>query len=226
MPLTESSELRRNLRLYPEPSIKALQNVFEWLDDDYDKVSVESAVQNDAALPVTVLRLPMVYGPGDRLHRLFPILKRVMDGRPHILFAADFAGWRGSRGYVENVAHAIALAVTLDQSVGRVYNVAEPHAFTELEWAQAVTKAAGWQGEFITLPPELAPAHLRNSANLAQHWVASSQRIREELGYTETVSLEESLRRTIAWERQNPPSHVDSQDFDYDAEDKAIHGLH
>jgi nucleoside-diphosphate-sugar epimerase len=226
LPLAESSELRGNLRLYPATSIKAMQHVFEWLDDDYDKVSVESAVQNDDALPVTVLRLPMVYGPGDRLHRLFPILKRVLDGRPHMLLAADFAGWRGSRGYVENVAHAITLAVTLDQSAGRVYNVAEPHAFTELEWARAVTKAAGWQGELITLPPELAPAHLRNPANLAQHWVASSQRIREELGYAEPVSLDEALRRTIVWERQNPPSHVDSQDFDYDAEDEAIRGLH
>ena len=126
LPLTEISEVRRNRQVYPAASVKALQNVFEWLDEEYDKVSVEQTVQNDAALPVTVLRLPMVYGPGDRLHRLFPILKRIADGRRNLLFASDTAVWRGSRGYVENVAHAIALAATLDQAARRVYNTEEP----------------------------------------------------------------------------------------------------
>jgi nucleoside-diphosphate-sugar epimerase len=216
------SEVRKNRQVYPAASVKALQNVFEWLDEEYDKVSVEQTLQNDAALPATVLRLPMVYGPGDRLHSLFPILKRITDGRHHILLASDVAAWRGSRGYVENVAHAIALAVTLDQASGRIYNVAEPTTFTELEWARLVAKTIGWPGGLVTLPAEKAPAHLRNPGNLAQHWVASSQRIREELGYEELISVEEGLRRTIAWERQNLPSHVDSRQFDYDAEDKAL----
>jgi len=57
---------------------------------------------------------------------------------------------------------------------------------------------------------------------LAQHWVADSQRIREELGYAEVIPLDEGLRRTIAWESQNPPAQVDSRQFDYDAEDKAL----
>ena len=222
LPLTEISEVRRNRQAYPAASVKALQNVFEWLDEEYDKVSVEQTVQNDAALPVTVLRLPMVYGPGDRLHRLFPILKRIADGRRNLLFASDTAVWRGSRGYVENVAHAIAVAATSDQASGRVYNIAEPTTFTELEWAGLVAKAAEWQGNFVTLPDEKVPAHLRSGNNLAQHWVADSQRIREELGYAELISLDEGLRRTIAWERQNPPSQVDSRQFDYDAEDKAL----
>jgi nucleoside-diphosphate-sugar epimerase len=222
LPLTETSEVRRNRQVYPAASVKALQNVFDWLDDEYDKVSVEETVQNDAALPTTVLRLPMVFGPGDRLHRIFPILKRIADGRRHFLFASDAAAWRGSRGYVQNVAHAIVLAATSDQAAGRVYNIAEPTTFTELEWARLVAKAAEWPGNFVTLPPEKIPAHLRTPGNLAQHWVASSQRIREELGYEELISLDEGLRRTIAWERQNPPSQVDSRQFDYDAEDKAL----
>src|SRR5215471_14478716 len=142
LPLTEMSEVRRNRQVYPVASVKALQNIFEWLDEEYDKVSVEQTVQNDAALPATILRLPMVYGPGDRLHRLFPILKRIADGRRNLLFASDAAAWRGSRGYVENVAHAIALAATSDQASGRVYNIAEPTTFTELEWVGLVAKAA------------------------------------------------------------------------------------
>lgn len=36
-------------------------------------------------------------------------------------------------GYVENVAAAIALAVTREQAAGRIYNVAEPRALSVAE---------------------------------------------------------------------------------------------
>jgi nucleoside-diphosphate-sugar epimerase len=81
VPLTEDSPLRTRSETYPPERLKMLQKVFGWLDDTYDKVPVEQAVMSRQDLPGTVLRLPFVYGPGDRLHRLFPVLKRVDDGR-------------------------------------------------------------------------------------------------------------------------------------------------
>jgi nucleoside-diphosphate-sugar epimerase len=73
-----------------------LQNTFTWLDEHYDKIAVEEAIQSDPAVPWTILRLPMVYGPGDPLHRFFPLLKRVADARSSILFSEDLAAWRGA----------------------------------------------------------------------------------------------------------------------------------
>lgn len=72
--------------------------------DAYDKILVERAVMGDADPVGTILRLPMVYGPGDPQHRLFQYLKRMDDRRPAILMDEGAAGWRWSRGYVENVA--------------------------------------------------------------------------------------------------------------------------
>ena len=86
----------------------------------------------------TVLRLPMVYGPGDPLRRFLPVVKRVDDGRRAIIVEEKFAAWCGPRGYVENVAHAIALAATSDRAAGRVYNVGEAESITELEWATRI----------------------------------------------------------------------------------------
>ena len=64
LPLTEdSSAERRRLQTYPPAQIAMLQQVFGWLDDEYDKIPVERVVLGDADLPGTVLRLPMVYGP-------------------------------------------------------------------------------------------------------------------------------------------------------------------
>jgi nucleoside-diphosphate-sugar epimerase len=221
LPLTEDSPVRTVLRTYPPENIKMLQSVFGWLDDEYDKIPVERAVLGDPKLPGTVLRLPMVYGPGDPLHRFFPLLKRIDDGRPAILFADDFAEWRGCKGYVENVAAAIALSAVSENAAGRIYNVAEPDAPTEREWAERVAKATGWKGRIVVLPREKTPNHLILPGNTRQHWVASSQRIREELGFGEPVGAEEALRRTIEWERTHPPP-IDSAQFDYAAEDAAL----
>ena len=43
----------------------------------------------------------------DRLHRFFPLLKRIADGRSFVILADDLAVWRGPRGYVENIAPAV-----------------------------------------------------------------------------------------------------------------------
>jgi len=204
-PLTEDSPLRQNLHPYGPEVMKIVQAMYPWVDDDYDKIPVEREVMSDPELPGTVLRLPMVYGPGDRGRRLSPILKQVDEGRPVIRLEENVARWRGSRGYVENVAHAIALAVCSGRAAGRIYNVAEPEAHTELEWTRMVAEAAGWRGEIEIVPADRAPAELKMPYNLEQHWVADTTRIRQELGYGEPVAVEEALRRTIAWERANPP---------------------
>jgi len=226
VPLTEDSPLRTRLRPYPPAQVRMLQRVFDWLDDDYDKIPVERAVLGDPELAGTVLRLPMVYGPGDRLHRFHPVLKRIDDGRRRILLDQGWAAWRAPRGYVDNVAAALALTAVSGQAAGRVYNVAETLAFSELDWARKIAAAAGWDGRFVTLPEERMPAHLAQPGNRAQHWDADSTRIRRELGYRETVPIEEAIRRTVEWERAHPPEAFNPYRFDYAAEDAAAQAGH
>ena len=221
VPLTEESPLRTRLRTYPPAQVKMLQGLFGWLDDDYDKIPVERAVLGDPELPGTVLRLPMIYGPGDRLRRFHPVLKRIDDGRRLILLDQGWATWRSPRGYVENVAAALARAGVSGQAAGRVYNVAETPAFSELDWARKIAAAAGWDGRFVTLPRERMPAHLAQPGNSAQHWDADSTRIRRELGYKEGVPLDEAIRRTVEWERSHSPGEFNLYRFDYAAEDAA-----
>jgi nucleoside-diphosphate-sugar epimerase len=163
----------------------------------------------------------MIYGPGDPLHRFHPVLKRIDDGRKQIIFADNVATLRTPRGYLEDVAAAIALAATSPQAAGRVYNTCEAESFGELDWARKLAAALGWQGEFVVLPHDRTPKHLLWPGNTAQHVVASSERIRKELGYRELLPREEAIRRTIEWERANPPTTPTAQ-FDYAAEDEAL----
>ena len=221
LPLTEDSELRTSRITYPPDVLKKVQAIYGWLDAEYDKIPVEQAVLSDAKLPGTILRLPMIYGPGDPTHRFHSVLKRIDDGRKQIIFADDVAPLRTPRGYVEDVAASIALAATSPQAAGRVYNVSEAESFGELDWARKIAAATGWAGQFVVLPHDRTPKHLLLPGNTAQHVVASSERIRQELGYRELLPREEAIRRTIAWERANPPTQPLAQ-FDYDAEDAAL----
>jgi|SRR5579862_1522393 len=221
LPLTEESGLRHSLHPYSPESLRMLRQIFSWATDDYDKIPAEQIVMNDAELPGTVLRLPMVYGPGDPLHRFYPVVKRIADGRRHILFPELQAAWRTPRGYVENVAAAIALAATDARAAGRTYNVCEEPAFSELEWAKKIATEMNWYGEFVVLPAERTPRHLLQPGNYAQHWTASSARIRHELGYSEPVPIAEAIRNTIVWQKENSPTFPLAQ-LDYAAEDAAL----
>jgi nucleoside-diphosphate-sugar epimerase len=162
--------------------------------EDYDKVGVEEEARADPDLPVTVLRLPSIHGPGDYLHRLRRYVEQMDAGAPVVEVDRALARWRWVRGYVEDVAHAIYLAVVEERAAGRTYNVAETVAFTEEEWVRRIAEVCGWSGELALVPGD-------ETWDTRQDYVVDSTRIRQELGYAEIVDEDEALRRTIAWER-------------------------
>lgn len=215
MPLSEDSPLRESRFPYRGQAKGPGDMAF-----DYDKIPVESVVMSDSDLPGTVLRLPAVYGPGD--HRAFEHLKRMEDGRPVILLEEGHSRWRWTRGYVDNVAAAIALAVAADRAANRVYNAGEPGALTEADWVRSIGIATGWQGEIVVLPKEAMPEHLAAPYNFEHHLGADTARIRRDLGYREHIRRDEAVSETVDWERAHPPDQFDAGRFNYAAEDAAL----
>jgi nucleoside-diphosphate-sugar epimerase len=207
LPLTEESPLRSVV-----------------IAEDYDKVGVEQEAQGDPEFPVSILRLPAIHGPGDYQHRLHRYVRRMDDRRPAILIEEERARWRWTRGYVEDVAHAVALAATDERAAGRTYNVADPVAFSEEEWVRQVAGVHGWDGEVVSVPSEDLPEALRFAARFdtRQEYVVDTSRIRDEIGYSEQLDPGEALRRTIEWERANPPETQDPEELDYAAEDAIL----
>jgi nucleoside-diphosphate-sugar epimerase len=224
VPLGEDAPLRERLYPYRAETPRRQDDPDAWMDE-YEKIVVERVYLGEANLPGAILRLPMVYGPRDDQHRFFDWLKRMDDQRPAILLDERVASWRWTRGYVENVAAAIALAVEDERAAGRIYNVGERESPTWADWAYKTAQVVGWHGTLLLVPPERLPAHLVSELDTRQHLVTASSRIRQELGYTEPVVLDEALRRSLVWERANPPQQVDLARFDYAAEDAALAGL-
>jgi nucleoside-diphosphate-sugar epimerase len=98
--------------------------------------------------------------------------------------------WRWTHGYVENVAHAIALAALHPDATG-VYNVGENYTPTFAE-------------RMAHLPTSSIPEATAMNANFEQDIVYDTTRIRAELGYSEIVDDEEGLRRTLANSMRHP----------------------
>ena len=217
MPLNENAPLRESFYPY-----RAQAEGVEDFKYHYDKILVERVLMSDGELPGTVLRLPAVYGVGDPQHRLFGYLKRMDDHRPIIMLGKEQARWRWTRGYVENVADAIALAVTDERAINRIYNVGEPDALAEADWVRSIGQAAGWEGEVFTVPEDSLPEHLAAKVDYAHHLETDTTFLRAELGIDEGIPREEALRRTIEWERNNPPSEVNPLQPEYAAEDAAL----
>jgi nucleoside-diphosphate-sugar epimerase len=223
-PLTEDSDVRSVMYPYRGATPRSHDDPRRILDD-YDKIPIEQALMHRSSVPATILRLPMVYGPGDYQHRLFEYLKRMDDERPAILLEKGLAQWKSSFGYVENVAHAICSAVANADAAENIYNVADSATFTTEEWVKHIARNIGWEGKVIPCERALLPSHLDPGFNTEQHLNVSTERIRQDLGYAELVPLDTALSRTVAWERIHPPAHIEETQYDYNAEDSVIETL-
>jgi nucleoside-diphosphate-sugar epimerase len=212
LPLAEDAPLRQELYPYRGADIP-----FKY-KEDYDKILVERVVTKATEPAGTVVRIPAVYGPGDRQHRLRPYVQRMQDNRSFILLDPRQATWSWTRGYVDNVAAAIALAVTAGRAAKRVYNVGDHVAYREEEWIGMVAHATGWKGNIVKPHHNLLPAHLTEPHDWSFDIALDTSCIRRELGYSEPVSTDEALKRTVEWE-QSTLENVDSPD--YAAEDEA-----
>ncbi len=191
-PLSENGPLR--VSRYP---YRAIARPGE-MAHDYEKILVERAAAAEPALPATVLRLPSVYGEGDTHRRLRPYLERM--GKPELLIDRAKAGWRWTRGHVEDVAEAIALTCLDSRAAGKTYNVGEEDALSEADWIRAIGKAAGWEGEVREVAWDELPEGLAEPYDFAHDLAADTRRIREDLGFCESVGRAEGLRRAVAWE--------------------------
>jgi len=163
----DTSPLRERLYPYRTPATNPGDRLH-----DYDKIPVEQAFREAAALPSVILRLPKVYGP---------------DGNADLATVYGFAAhprWKWTHGYVENVAAAAVLAAHHPAAPGRTYNVGE-----------AITPTVGER--LAGLPHREATSAPTEGFNLAQDIAYDTAPIRRELGYSEPVPYEQGLRRTL-----------------------------
>jgi len=178
----------------------------------------------------TCLRYPQLYGP----HQVNPlewgVMRRIIDHRPHIILP-DGGLTLETRGYVENMAHGVLLAVDNPEICsGKVYNLGDDRQLTLRQWVESITHIMGYEWEIVSMPEVLARPGLPllPFQGPSSHRLMDIRRIQRELGYRDRVCVTEALRRTVSWYLENPPEcggEVENRlidPFDYEREDKMV----
>ncbi|MFL5296456.1 MAG: NAD-dependent epimerase/dehydratase family protein [Phenylobacterium sp.] len=197
--LAEDAPLRTRLYPYRREPRRPADDPAAWMDD-YDKIPIERATQAQDRLPAVIARLPMIWGPGDRQRRFAWAIAPMLAGAAALDMDDQWAGWRSTYGYVDDVAHGLALAATHSAAHG-AYNLGAAEAPDHAHWAERFAAAIGWTGAFRRLPREQVASPVRerlDALDLSIPMVTDTAKARAELGFAEVVDPTDALDRTVA----------------------------
>ncbi|MBN1279282.1 MAG: NAD-dependent epimerase/dehydratase family protein [Chlorobium sp.] len=170
------------------------------------------------SVPVTIVRPPAVYGPGDRdVLQVFQMLAR------GLLVSAGRSGrQRFSMIYVDDLVQGIMVAARSEHASGQTYYLTSAQSWSWDDVIAAARPALGFgRLRRISLPKPLVyligaagglvgaltgkpPLINRDKANeLTQdYWVCSPDKAACELGFTAGTTLDEGIAKTVEWYRE------------------------
>jgi nucleoside-diphosphate-sugar epimerase len=179
------------------------------------KADAEVLVRSQAGtLPVTVLRPPAIYGPGD--WRMVPMFRAALRGWIPVPATAQTAAFI----HVADCANAILATLNTDHPSGRVYTVGGGPSTNYTDLVAALGSAVGTTPSIVRVPRFLvwmiglageltglfrkrgSLLNLDKVRDLCQpHWACGHEEITAELGWRPAVSLSNGLAETAEWYR-------------------------
>ena len=176
----------------------------------------EEALRYKDRFPVVILRPSAVYGPRDT--DVFELFKWAAKG-----FILDLRGTTDRSMqwcYVGDLAEALLLAGERAAPSGSIYFAAEDRVYGSSEFHRLLMRTGGVSSRIITVPVwagyaigalSEAAAALRGRATIMnrqkvreavqQAWTCDLAKVREDLGFTARVTLEQGLEWTWKWYR-------------------------
>lgn len=137
---------------------------------------------------VVALRMPAIYGPGEKTPRALPNFL-VAVARGELPTIQGDGGDLRDQLHVADAAHAIVLAARGDAQ--GIFNVADGRAHAIRELAEVALKVAGIPGH----PRQVERAKPRRDYHM------SIEKARRELGFEPQVALESGMAEQLAWLR-------------------------
>lgn len=175
-------------------------------------------------LPVTTLRPPFVYGPGNPFYREAFFWDRLRDNRP-IILPGD--GRRLMQfAYIRDLVWACLRVLEVPAAVGHAFNIANPRAVTQAEAIAAFAEAAGKKAHVVRVPREriyqaggrvMSPPYYFGAyfdVPPITMLITKAQRV---LGFKPT-DFAEGLKQTYRWYLR----HCPRRQIDYRFEDKLL----
>jgi nucleoside-diphosphate-sugar epimerase len=166
-------------------------------------------------LPVVAIRIPEVYGPGDR--RLLKLFRAVRGGSFFVIGNGENLH---HLIYVDDLIQGLFLAAEHPEAVGQIILLAGPSPISTKEMARTIAEDLGIQPRKMRLPlwPFLVaatvmegtlrpvgiqpPLHRRRMDFFRKSFTLSTERAERLLGFRPTVSFREGVSRTARWYEQ------------------------
>ncbi|WP_164927122.1 NAD-dependent epimerase/dehydratase family protein [Chlorobaculum tepidum] len=176
------------------------------------------ARRHAGSVPLTIVRPPAVYGPGDRdILEVFTMMKN-----GYLLSAGPGRRQRFSMIHVDELIRGILLALDSENAAGQDYFITSPRGYAWDEVIAAARPVLGFRRLLrLNLPKPLVfglgavlggvakltgcPALInKDKANelVQDFWVCSPEKAERELGFTASIPLETGVPETLVWYRQ------------------------
>ncbi len=195
----ENAPLRASRYPYREETRPDASASDQYLDD-YDKIPIEDAVQQ-LSVAWTILRLPMVFGPGDKQRRFRWAIAPMLERHDVLTVPRSWANWHSTYGYIENVGAAVAITIGHENAYNQVFNVAEEQPVSQIDWARKFAEVMDWQGQIeVTDDPDHPLRRRTNDLDLSVPFKIDGSKLRHTLGFSDVVDEAGALERTVAHE--------------------------
>ncbi|MFH0795468.1 MAG: NAD(P)-dependent oxidoreductase, partial [Candidatus Omnitrophota bacterium] len=109
--------------------------------------------------------------------------------------------------YVEDIAEAFALALENKKSIGQIYNISSDYSVTLNEYLRIICEILKRKPPVAYLPMEEMISQFAGKSALdvgglkflCEHMCCDISKAKRDLGYRASISLEESIERTVKW---------------------------
>ena len=148
-----------------------------------------------------IVRYPTVYGPRTPRQWMWPIVRRVLEGRPHIIVPGDGSNLMPT-GYAENVAHIVLLACDSEQANGHAFNAVDDMTYRIKDFIAMVARALDHEWEIVEISHPMA-YQLARGYCMGESRTLDNSNLKTILDYKDVVPVEEGVRRTTIWLAEN-----------------------
>jgi nucleoside-diphosphate-sugar epimerase len=163
----------------------------------------EKWLQENSAVPYTVVRVPAVMGWDDPSARMWWWVQRALDGREVMIPMEHRAPFRTL--YFEDAAANFLRALDAPAAANQIYHIATQEVLTNERWVSLLWEAAGHEGRITYVPLEVIQRHEGLDAYSSPltrsipyvHDLAKAER---DFGFR-TTPVAEWIRTTVEWYR-------------------------
>ena len=195
-PLDETAPLRTARFPYRAATPRAEHAPDRWMDD-YDKIPIEAAVSR-MTCDWTILRLPMVYGPGDRQRRFRWAIAPMMSQAAVLQAPSAWLDWTTTYGFIDNVAAAVAHGAAHPGAANATFNVTDEPAMNHRGWIERFRLATGWRGTVDTTGIDTPLSRALSGLDLSVPLDVSAERLFTDLAFTAPIAPDVAAGLTVA----------------------------